>query len=297
MKLEVGESAVALRTFRQEEFDAFARLSGDDNPIHVDPEYAAHTRFGRTVAHGMFLFGVLHAMLGRALGNPGLLLVEQEMMFRSPTFTDEEVRFELQLSMLHKGGLAHIATRAVRPDGRLGLDGTALVHVPDTSGYPFDGLPVPDAPEEERETLDTAQEHLGLQLGQSEFIRRRFSRDEVQELAALTGETNPLYLDDGYAQKKGLRAALLPGALLGSLFSYLLGVHLPGPGTNWLKQRLVFPAAVSAGEDLLARVEITRLRPEKDLVNLRTKCTNAEGITVCDGRALVRAPNQERKDG
>jgi len=47
----------------QADFDAFAAVSGDDNPIHVDPEFSAHTRFGRTVAHGMLLYSRLWAMV------------------------------------------------------------------------------------------------------------------------------------------------------------------------------------------------------------------------------------------
>ena len=49
--------------FTQRQFDEYARLSGDDNPIHVDAAFAAGTRFGRTVAHGMFLFSVLQLSL------------------------------------------------------------------------------------------------------------------------------------------------------------------------------------------------------------------------------------------
>jgi acyl dehydratase len=74
---------------------------------------------------------------------------------------------------------------------------------------------------------------------------------------------------------------------LGGLFSFLLGTRLPGRGTNWLKQRLVFPRPAYPGQEITARVEITRLRPEKELVNLRTTCTNPQGEIICDGEALV----------
>ena len=57
----------AKRIFSQRDFDRFAILSGDDNPIHVDPKFASRTRFGRTVAHGMFLYSHVCAVLGAAL--------------------------------------------------------------------------------------------------------------------------------------------------------------------------------------------------------------------------------------
>ena len=80
------------RTFTQADFDLFARLSGDDNPIHVDPEFSAQTLFGRTVAHGMFLFSNLCRLVGETLPGPGSVLAAQEMMFPAPTFTGETKR-------------------------------------------------------------------------------------------------------------------------------------------------------------------------------------------------------------
>jgi acyl dehydratase len=71
------------------------------------------------------------------------------------------------------------------------------------------------------------------------------------------------------------------------LFSCLLGTQLPGRGTNWLKQRFAFLAPVYPDQELTAQVRIDRLRPEKELVNLRTWVTAPGGGLVCDGEALV----------
>nr|WP_275982078.1 phosphate acetyltransferase [Frigidibacter sp. ROC022] len=84
-------------------------------------------------------------------------------------------------------------------------------------------------------------------------------------------------------------AETVPEPLIGALFSYLLGVRLPGPGTNYLKQELRFLASAPLDTELTARVEITRLRPEKHLVDLRTTCRLPDGTLICDGRALVLA--------
>ena len=80
--------------------------------------------------------------------------------------------------------------------------------------------------------------------------------------------------------------AVVPPPLLGGLISCLLGVELPGPGTNWLKQRYLFHHPVTPGEPVTGRVEITRLRPDKALVNLRTECATPRGMAVT-GEALV----------
>jgi acyl dehydratase len=79
----------------------------------------------------------------------------------------------------------------------------------------------------------------------------------------------------------------VPGPLIGALFSYLLGVKLPGVGTNYLKQDSTYHQSAKIGETLTARVTITELRLEKFLVDLETTCFGEDGRLICDGRALV----------
>jgi len=88
--------------------------------------------------------------------------------------------------------------------------------------------------------------------------------------------------------------AIVPNALVGGLFSTLLGTRLPGRGTNWMKQSLRFYRRAHVGEALTATVEIVRLRPDKRLVNLRVACVNATGATICEGESLVLALEMEK---
>lgn len=112
-----------------------------------------------------------------------------------------------------------------------------------------------------------------MKVGQSAEITRTYTPEEVAELAALAG-TNP-------------SAVAVPEPLVHALFSYLLGVELPGQGTNYLKQETAYLAPAPLGEALTARVEITRLRPDKHLADLRTTCSTANGTLIAEGRALV----------
>jgi len=80
---------------------------------------------------------------------------------------------------------------------------------------------------------------------------------------------------------------LVPEPLIGALFSYLLGVQLPGNGANYLKQETQFHGAARVDDALTARVEITRIRPEKHLVDLSTTCKDSNGQLIASGRALV----------
>lgn len=91
-----AERVSMVKVFSQEDFDDFARLSGDDNPIHTDPDFCANTRFGRTVAHGLLLCSVLRGLLDRLA--PGARLKDQAVMFPAPTYAGEAMRFSVSRS-------------------------------------------------------------------------------------------------------------------------------------------------------------------------------------------------------
>lgn len=280
--LVVGQAAMVRKTFRQSDFDRFAALSGDDNPIHVDPDFAARTRFGRTVAHGMLLYSCVCGVLGSFLPEPGALQIEQDLMFPTATPCDEgvEIRVEL-LELVPRDGWASIRTLVIRPDGSPGLQGHACVRLP--------GAPMvfrASAPDPAPRAL-SVNDFKGLRIGQRAVTGRVFTTTDIAEYADLAGDSNPLFSDVCFARQHGLSGPLVPHGLLGGLFSYLLGTHLPGRGTNYLKQRLCFPSPAYLDEPLTASVEIIRIRPEKQLVNLSTACTGAAGNLVCHGEALV----------
>jgi acyl dehydratase len=290
--LRVGQVESVKRVVSQSDLNRFAALSGDDNPIHVDPEFAARTRFGRTVAHGMFLYGIVCSVLGSRLPGPGTLQLEQELMFPSPTCAGEEVTVRIEVTQVGPAeGLADLTTSIVRPGGSVGLQGRTLVRLPGA------GLgrkaPQPSSEEPEREP---ASPFKGLEIGQRAETRRAFTRQDLAEYADLTGDTNPMSTDAGYARRIGAEGAMIPGGLLGGLFSYLLGTALPGRGTNYLKQRLEFQTPAYTGQELAAVVQVIRIRAEKQLVNLSTVCTTPAGEVCCRGEALVLVSDVEREE-
>ncbi len=123
--LAPGPLFSAARAFTQDEFDRFAAVSGDDNPIHVDPGFSARTRFGRTVAHGMLLYTVLWGELQRRV--PGARQIAQNLMFPAPTFTDETMRFEAEVTRCD-GRTAAVAFRITRAaDGETVCTGDAEI--------------------------------------------------------------------------------------------------------------------------------------------------------------------------
>ncbi len=94
--MTVGQVVTATRALTQDDFDRFASLSGDDNPIHVDPVFAGQTRFGRTVSHGMLLYGLVCGALDAHF--PGAMQVDQELMFPNPAYAGDEVTVELRVT-------------------------------------------------------------------------------------------------------------------------------------------------------------------------------------------------------
>jgi hypothetical protein len=129
----------------------------------------------------------------------------------------------------------------------------------------------------------------GLSLGQKAVAKRVFTQADITAYNELTSDNGLLYgKSDSDSEKQ-----LVPGPMLGGLVSYLLGTKLPGRGTNWLKQYYSFYAPAIIGDQITAEVEIIRLRPEKDLVNLRVNCSTSNGETVCTGEALVLVTDLE----
>ncbi|HSG17179.1 MAG TPA: MaoC family dehydratase [Anaerolineae bacterium] len=280
-QLAVGQHVTARRTFSQADFDRFAALSGDVNPIHVDPEFSAKTKFGRTVCHGMLLYSTICKVLGDKLPGPGAVQLEQALMFPTPTFTGEEMTIDVEVNEVRPGdGVAILETTISHADGRIACQGQSAVSQ--------DVRLLSQGRNVNKQTRPSeAKTFKGLSIGQTAVTRRTFTDRVLAEYRDLTGDHNPLFGDAAYAQQAGLKQVMIPGGLLGGLFSYLLGTELPGRGTNWLKQQLAFIQPSYPGEEITAQVQIIRLRPEKELVNLRSKCLNPAGQVVCTGEALV----------
>jgi 3-hydroxybutyryl-CoA dehydratase len=112
-----------------------------------------------------------------------------------------------------------------------------------------------------------------MMVGDKASVTRSFDQTLLAEFFGLARNAPPV--------------AYVPEPLISGLISYLLGVDLPGPGTNYLKQETKFLAAARPGESITATVEVTRLRQDKHLCDLSTTCTGADGKVLCTGRALV----------
>ena len=89
--MKVGDSAEITKTIEQSDIDAFARVTGDHNPVHVDEEFAKTTRFGRRIAHGMLTASLISAVLANKLPGEGSVYLGQTLTFVAPVFPGDEI--------------------------------------------------------------------------------------------------------------------------------------------------------------------------------------------------------------
>jgi acyl dehydratase len=124
--------------------------------------------------------------------------------------------------------------------------------------------------------------------GQEETIRKIFSDADVRSFAELCGDTNPIHLDEEYALNSFFQQRIVHGFLYGSLISTILGTKLPGPGSIYIHQEMVFKKPVFLNEEVMAVVKIIDINKEKSLISLSTCCFKGESVLVLDGKATVK---------
>ncbi|MEO1694644.1 MAG: MaoC family dehydratase [Pseudomonadota bacterium] len=98
--LELGQSAALSKTVTTADIAVFAELSGDNNPVHVNPDYAATTMFKQCIAHGMLTGSLISALFGTRLPGPGAIYISQTFNFRAPVFARDEITAEVEVADL-----------------------------------------------------------------------------------------------------------------------------------------------------------------------------------------------------
>ncbi len=133
-----------------------------------------------------------------------------------------------------------------------------------------------------------------LHVGATASWSKTITSADVQAFAALSGDDNPLHLDEAFARTTRFGRPIVHGMLVASLISAVLGRQLPGPGTIYLSQSLEFLRPVYPGDTITATVEVIRIREDKPVVTLTARCTNQNGEEVVRGEAVVLAPRTRR---
>jgi len=129
-QLQLGMTAEFVKTFPQQDVDDFARVSGDCNPVHLDAEFAAQSRFGRPIAHGMLTASLISACLGQRLPGQGTVYLSQSVRFMAPVYPGEEISAQVTvMELLESKNHVRLQTQCWIND-KLVLEGEAWVMAP-----------------------------------------------------------------------------------------------------------------------------------------------------------------------
>ncbi|HXV76811.1 MAG TPA: MaoC family dehydratase [Candidatus Polarisedimenticolaceae bacterium] len=128
-KPSVGQRARLERRVAAEDIERFTEISGDRNPLHYDREAAAATKFGGIIVQGGVTSAILNAVVAEKLPGPGTVFLHVDWSFRAPVRPGDRIAGEVEvLDVRDDKPIAKLATRVVRDDGTVALDGTALCY-------------------------------------------------------------------------------------------------------------------------------------------------------------------------
>ncbi|MEO1039313.1 MAG: MaoC family dehydratase [Pseudomonadota bacterium] len=128
-----------------------------------------------------------------------------------------------------------------------------------------------------------------LEVGQSAEIERLVDDAAVRKFAEVSGDFNPLHMDEDYARKTAFRGRIAHGALIASFISCVLGNHLPGPGAVFQGMSMRFQRPVRIGDTVIARAEVVEVDVKARQVKLLCQCTvDGEVAMEADAEVMVR---------
>lgn len=128
--------------------------------------------------------------------------------------------------------------------------------------------------------------------GDQRSITKQFVENDVISFAKITGDNNPIHIDEEYASKTRFQRRLVHGILVSGLISAVLGMHIPGPGSIYISQSLNFKAPVFIGDTITTTATILAIRVDKPIATLETICRNQDNTIVVEGKAVLLLPKE-----
>ena len=130
-EIAIGDTATYTRLITNQEVEAFAAISGDHNPLHLDPDYAATTPFGECIAHGMLTGALISAAIAMQLPGPGSVYLNQSLQFRAPVLLGDTLTVTLEVTEKHgKRPWVTLSCTVENQDGKAVAKGEAQVAAP-----------------------------------------------------------------------------------------------------------------------------------------------------------------------
>jgi 3-hydroxybutyryl-CoA dehydratase len=130
-----------------------------------------------------------------------------------------------------------------------------------------------------------------LQLGMEATFAKIVSEADIAAFADITGDKNPVHLDEAYAARTIFKTRIAHGMLTAGYLSAVFGMELPGPGAIYVSQTLNFRGPVKIGDKVIAKVRVAELFPAKRRARFDCVCT-VNGKPVLEGEAILMVPGR-----
>ncbi|WP_027415495.1 MaoC family dehydratase [Aneurinibacillus terranovensis] len=126
-----------------------------------------------------------------------------------------------------------------------------------------------------------------IHVGDKAQITRTIKNEDILTFARLTGDVNPIHIDDEFAKNTFFKERIAHGMLTASFISTILGTQLPGTNTIYLSQNVKFKAPVKIGDTITAIAEVIEKKDDKKIIRLQTNLVNQDQKVVVEGEAVV----------
>lgn len=130
-----------------------------------------------------------------------------------------------------------------------------------------------------------------LSVGMSDVFAKTVSEADIVLFAGVSGDTNPVHINQLFAEATPFKGRIAHGILSASFISTVLGTRLPGPGAVYISQNLRFRAPVKAGDTVVARATVKEIHAERRRVVLTTVCTVGDTVVI-EGEAVAMVDNR-----
>lgn len=135
--------------------------------------------------------------------------------------------------------------------------------------------------------MEDVKDIYKFKVGDSASVSRTISKQDVVKMAQLTGDYNPIHIDENYASKTAFKKCIAHGLFCEGLISALLGTTMPGEGTVIVSQSFWFRKPVFISDMITATVKISDIDYEKNKILLASTCVNQDNMVVLDGESYV----------
>jgi acyl dehydratase len=126
-----------------------------------------------------------------------------------------------------------------------------------------------------------------ISIGDKKKFTEKIDESKLQEFAKLSGDFNPLHMNEEYARTTKFKKRVCHGMLLASFFSKLVGMHLPGKNALYFSQDLNFQSPCYLGDQITVEGEVLDKSDSTRIITIKTSIYNQDGSCLVDGTAKV----------